>query len=72
MDRKNKPFQNLLAVVVLGLILVGAYHVVVEWLLSPISAALEYLSSLRFENKVLLVILVLGLFAIWSSRTRKP
>lgn len=70
--RTSKGFQNLIALVMLILIFVGAYHVVMDWLLLPLSSLAEYLSGIRFENKVLLVILLLGLIAIWAFRTKQP
>jgi hypothetical protein len=69
---KNKFYQNLLAAMALVLMIVGAYHVVVDWLLKPVFTTLGYLASIPIEDKVLLVILVLGLTAIWMFRTKKP
>lgn len=71
-QRKNTGYQNLLASILLVFVVVGAYHVFIDWLLSPLVGALEFISSIRFENKVLLVILLLGLFAIWTFRTKQP
>jgi hypothetical protein len=72
MGNRNTGIQNLIAAFALGLMIVGAYHVAVNWLWSPILTTLDYLSSMRFENKVLLAIFSLGIFAIWAFRTREP
>ncbi len=69
---KNTFVQTVKGGILFILIIVGAYHVFVDWVMGPILNMLNYLSSVSLENKVLLVIWFLGIHAIWFFRTRKP
>lgn len=72
--RQNKVvlFPGIAAIVAFLCMAYGAYRAFVDFLYDPLFTGLSFLADVRIEDKVLLVIVFLGLFAIWSFRTRRP